>query len=140
MKIKSNVRFIEGEDSCTCIATPAPCSAIERIEKLRRIVAFYYDIPCLDEDFLVPLSKSKRIPMPFTQKCVGVARYKSGDVKDIEMAKRIARKKAVRRLMKEYRNTLKILKQQIEYINRETQTSVDMLSRKIDKITNEISM
>lgn len=126
MKMRCRSSFVVKDNIVICRVTPIE-EEDSMVKKLMSIISFYYD-----ESFY------KRIINPFNQIFQGVATLKEGDVNNIELAKKIARKKAVRQMFKCYKNSLKNCYDQIINISTEIETSRNSVLRKIDKITDEI--
>ena len=126
MKMRCRSSFIIKDNIVICRVTPIE-EEDSMVKKLMSIISFYYD-----ESFY------KRIISPFNQIFQGVATLKEGDVNNIELAKKIARKKAVRQMFKCYKNSLKNCYDQIINISTEIETSRNSVLRKVDKITDEI--
>lgn len=127
MKMRCRSSFIIKDNTVICRVTPIEEEG-SMIRKLMNIVAFYYN----------ESPSSKRIVNPFKQFYKGIAILKDGDTNNIELAKKIARKKAVRQMFKCYKNSLKNCYDQIINISTEIETSRNSVLRKIDKITDEI--
>jgi hypothetical protein len=134
-KMTYNIQFIVNEDSVVAIAQPNMLS--ERLEKLRRLVAFYFNVNGKEVDNLF-LTNSTRIPNPTVGVYKGVARLKNGDAKNIELAKSIARRKALRQATAAYREAYKTLKRQVSIIANDVDISIRVLDNKIKKLTDEI--
>lgn len=134
-KMTYDIQFIVNEDSVVAIARPNMLS--ERLEKLRRLVAFYFDVEVQEEKGLL-ITKSSRIPNPTLGAYKGIARLKNGDAKNIELAKSIARRKALRQATAAYREAYKVLKRQVSIIANDVDTSIRVLGNKIEKFTDEI--
>ena len=126
MKMRCRSSFVVKDNIVVCRVTPIE-EEDSMLRKLMNIVGFYYN-----ENF------SKRIINPFIQSYKGVAILKDGDINNIELAKKIARKKAVRQMFKCYKNSLKNCYDQIINISTEIETSRNSVLRKVDKITDEI--
>ena len=69
----------------------------------------------------------------------GIARYKSGDANDKELAKEIARSKAVRRAFKAYRNVAQHCFDIITGEAFDLCGFMNSITKKIDKVQDEIN-
>lgn len=134
-KMTYNIEFIVNDNSVVAIARPNMLN--EKLEKLRRLIAFYFDVDGKEIDNLF-FANSTRIPNPTVGTYKGVARLKNGDTNNIELAKSIARRKALRQATAAYREAYKILKRQVSIIANDVDTSIRVLDKKIDSFTNEI--
>lgn len=98
-------------------------------DRYMKALAVYYNIN--DERF--PRFQKQR-PQAF----VGIARYKDGDSKDIENAKRIARKKALRQMYSFYFNVMNEMKDNFEHRIDEIDTALASLSDSRLEMTRQI--
>lgn len=98
-------------------------------DRYMKALAVYYNIN--DERF--PRFQKQR-PQTF----VGIARYKDGDSKDIENAKRIARKKALRQMYSFYFNVMNEMKSNFEHRIDEIDTALASLSDSRLEMTRQI--
>lgn len=149
MKMTYDIRYIVNDDCVIAFASPNRLD--DQVEKLRRIVAFYFDVDGNDNKGLLIPKNTSRIPNPtFGPYSVtmdgierwaykGIARLKPGDTADVEVAKEIARKKALRQASSAYRQALLKLDEQIALIQFDLATSCNKLSKKMFDLTNEIN-
>lgn len=98
-------------------------------ERYMKALAVYYNI----NDERLPRFQKQR-PQTF----VGIARYKDGDSKDIENAKRIARKKALRQMYSFYFNVMNEMKSNFENRINEIDTALASLSDSRLEMTRQI--
>ena len=99
-------------------------------KRYMKALAVYYNVN--DEHF--PRFQKQR-PQAF----VGIARYKDGDTRDIEHAKRIARKKAVRQMYSFYYNVINEMKSNFENRIDEIDTVLASLSDSRREMTRQIT-
>jgi len=126
-KMTFDYRFVENDNVVVCFVTPSrDCG--EEIMRYYTLAHIIKDtLPDEDADIICGDVEFK-----------GIARYKTGDKNDKELAREIARSKAVRRAFKAYRN---VAQHCFEIITNEAMdccgfiTSID---NKIDKVQSEI--
>ena len=123
-KMKFRYRYIINDGAVICFARPAMESPIVQTW------ASYY--------FMMDPSVSARIKTQRLPEYKGVARLKNGDTSDIEIAKDVARSKAVRAAFKNYRNYLSEI---FDYIARELYYfggTIMSIEKKIAAVDEEI--
>lgn len=123
-KMKFEYQYIINDGAVICFAKPAMESSIVRTW------ASYH--------FMMAPSVSVRIKTKLLPEYKGVARLKDGDTSDIEIAKDVARSKAVRAAFKNYRNYLAEI---FDYMARELYDfggSIMSIDKKIAAVDEEI--
>ena len=80
---------------------------------------------------------------PRLQKCrpaefIGIARLKSGDIRDTELAKKVAERKALRQMYSAYYNILNEMKDNFERKTKELDNALATLSDNRRKMTRQI--
>ena len=125
-KMTFNYRFVENDDVVVCFVSPKRVDdELMRYWALAGIIK--EEFPDNYRDILVGDVEFK-----------GIARYKTGDVNDKELAREIARAKAVRRAFKGYRNVAQYC---FDVITKEAIDNcgfIDSIDKKINKVQEEI--
>lgn len=122
-KMKFEYRYIINDGAIICFATPTMKSSI-----IRDWCSYY--------DYVTPYGIKLKTKLLHEYK--GVARLKDGDTSDIEIAKNVARSKAVRAAFKNYRNYLAEI---FDYFARELYDfggSIMSIDKKISAVDEEI--
>ena len=126
-KMTFDYRFVENDDVVVCFVSPKRVDdELMRYWTLAGIIK--EEIPNSYKNVLVGEVEFK-----------GIARYKSGDINDKELAREIARSKAVRRAFKEYRNVAQYC---FDIITKEAIDNcgfIDSIDKKINKVQEEIT-
>ena len=123
-KMKFEYRYIINDGAVVCFAKPAMESSIVQTWASYR--------------FMMDPSTSVRIKMQLLPEYKGIARLKNGDTSDIEVAKDVARSKAVRAAFKSYRNYLAEI---FDYMARELYDfgcTIMSIDKKIAAVDEEI--
>lgn len=125
--MKFNIEYkVVNDNVVVCYATPVMVDdRIRRFQNLYTYIFYQYRNENL-----------KRFDMPKTFK--GVAIRKSSDESDIEMAKEIARKKAMRLAYKTYKNYIRLMEKEVFNVTVDFTLANADIRKKICDIENEI--
>lgn len=125
-KMTFDYRFVENDDVVICFVTPTyQQDEMVRYWALANLIKG--EMPSEDIDIISGDVEFK-----------GIARYKTGDTNDKELAREIARSKAVRRAFKAYRNVAQHCFDVITGEAFDLCGFMNSITKKIDKVQSEI--